>query len=132
MNDYIIINDNDNVAVALRPFAKGEVIHGVTLLDDVPQAHKVALVDIKKGENIIKYGSPIGHATKDILAGNHVHVQNTKTNLNDVFDYEYTPEFCDVKTIDKERTVDVYDRGNGEYGIRNELWIVQLVGCVSG
>ena len=132
MNDYIIINDNDNVAVALRPFAKGEVIHGVTLLDDVPQAHKVALVDIKQGENIIKYGSPIGHATKDIQAGNHVHVQNTKTNLNDVFDYEYTPEFCDVKTISKEKTVDVYDRGNGEYGIRNELWIVQLVGCVSG
>jgi altronate hydrolase len=132
MNDYIIINDNDNVAVALRPFSKGEVIHGVTLLDDVPQAHKVALVDIKQGEDIIKYGSPIGHATKDILAGNHVHVQNTKTNLNDVFDYEYTPDFCDVKTINKEKTVDVYDRGNGEYGIRNELWIVQLVGCVSG
>ena len=132
MNDYIIINDNDNVAVALRPFSKGEVIHGVTLLDDVPQAHKVALVDIKNGENIIKYGSPIGHATTDIKAGNHVHVQNTKTNLNDVFDYEYTPDFCDVKTIDKEKTVDVYDRGNGEYGIRNELWIVQLVGCVSG
>ena len=132
MNDYIIINDNDNVAVALRPFSKGEVIHGVTLLDDVPQAHKVALVDIKQGEDIIKYGSPIGHATKDILAGNHVHVQNTKTNLNDVFDYEYTPDFCDVKTINKEKTVEVYDRGNGEYGIRNELWIVQLVGCVSG
>lgn len=132
MNDYIIINDNDNVAVALRPFSKGEVIHGVTLLDDVPQAHKVALVDIKKGEDIIKYGSPIGHATKDILAGHHVHVQNTKTNLNDVFDYEYTPDFCDVKTINKQKTVDVYDRGNGEYGIRNELWIVQLVGCVSG
>ena len=132
MNDYIIINDNDNVAVALRPFSKGEVICGVTLLDDVPQAHKVALVDIKQGENIIKYGSPIGHATKDISAGNHVHVQNTKTNLNDVFDYEYTPDFCDVKTINKEKTVDVYDRGNGEYGIRNELWVVQLVGCVSG
>ena len=132
MNDYIIINDNDNVAVALRPFSKGEVICGVTLLDDVPQAHKVALVDIKQGENIIKYGSPIGHATKDISAGTHVHVQNTKTNLNDVFDYEYTPDFCDVKTINKEKTVDVYDRGNGEYGIRNELWVVQLVGCVSG
>jgi len=88
MNDFIIINDIDNVAVALRPFSKGEVIAGVTLLDDVPQAHKVALVDIKKDENIIKYGCPIGHATKDIKAGNHVHVQNTKTNLNDVFDYE--------------------------------------------
>ncbi len=132
MNDYIIINDLDNVAVALRPFNKGEVIAGVTLLDDVPQAHKVALVDIKMGEDIIKYGCPIGHATKDILAGNHVHVQNTKTNLNDVFDYEYTPNFVDVKTISKDKTVDVYARSNGEFGIRNELWVVQLVGCVSG
>ncbi|MBO5711340.1 MAG: altronate dehydratase, partial [Acholeplasmatales bacterium] len=132
MNDYIIINDNDNVAVALRPFSKGEIIAGVTLLDDVPQAHKVALVDIAKDENIIKYGSPIGHATKDIKAGNHVHVQNTKTNLNDVFDYEYTPDFADVKTIAKDKTVEVYARKNGEFGIRNELWIVQLVGCVSG
>lgn len=132
MNDYIIINDNDNVAVALRPFSKGEVIANVTLLDDIPQAHKVALVDIKKDENIIKYGCPIGHATKDIKAGNHVHVQNTKTNLNDVFDYEYTPDFANVKTIAKNKTVDVYARKNGEFGIRNELWVVQLVGCVSG
>lgn len=132
MNDYIIINDIDNVAVVLRPFSKGEVVNGVTLLDDVPQAHKVALVDIKEGENIIKYGCPIGHATKDILAGNHVHVHNTKTNLNDVFDYEYSPNFANVKTIAKDKTVDVYARSNGEFGIRNELWIVQLVGCVSG
>ncbi len=132
MNDYIIINDIDNVAVVLRPFSKGEVVNGVTLLDDVPQAHKVALVDIKEGENIIKYGCPIGHATKDILAGNHVHVHNTKTNLNDVFDYEYSPNFANVKTIAKDKTVDVYARSNGEFGIRNELWVVQLVGCVSG
>ena len=132
MNDYIIISNNDNVAVALRPFSKGEIIAGVTLLDDVPQAHKVALVDIAKDENIIKYGCPIGHATKDIKAGNHVHVQNTKTNLNDVFDYEYNPDFANVSTIAKDKTVDVYARKNGEYGIRNELWVVQLVGCVSG
>ena len=132
MNDYIIINDNDNVLVALRPFSKGEVVNGITLLDDVPQAHKVALVDIKENEDIIKYGNPIGHATKDIKKGEHVHVQNTKTNLNDVFDYEYSPTFADVKTIAKDRTVEVYARKNGEFGIRNELWIVQLVGCVSG
>lgn len=132
MNDYIIINDNDNVLVTLRPFVKGEVVNGITLLNDVPQAHKVALVDIEENEDIIKYGNPIGHATKDIKKGEHVHVHNTKTNLNDVFDYEYSPNFVDVKTIAKDRTVEVYARKNGEFGIRNELWIVQLVGCVSG
>ena len=132
MNDYIIINDNDNVLVVLRPFSKGEVVNGITLLDDIPQAHKVALVDIEEGQDIIKYGNPIGHATKAIKKGEHVHVQNTKTNLSDVFDYEYSPNFVDVKTIAKDKTVEVYARKNGEYGIRNELWIVQLVGCVSG
>ncbi len=132
MNDYIIINDNDNVAVVLRPFSKGEKVEGTTLIEDIPQAHKVALRDIKKDENIIKYGCPIGHATQDIKAGSHVHVQNTKTNLNDVFDYEYHPNYSDVKTIKKDKTVEVYARKNGEFGIRNELWIVQLVGCVSG
>lgn len=132
MNDYIIINENDNVAVVLRPFLKGEEVNGVTLLEDIPQAHKVAIKDIKKDEDIIKYGAPIGHATQDIKKGEHVHVHNTKTNLNDVFDYEYHPNFANVKTIKKNATVDVYARKNGEFGIRNELWIIQLVGCVSG
>ncbi len=132
MNDYIIINKKDNVAVALRDFKAGQQIEGITLLEDLPRAHKMALKEIKKGEDIIKYGYPIGHATKDIKAGEHVHVNNTKTNLNDLFNYEYHPQFDVVHTIDKDVNVDVYERENGEYGIRNELWIVQTVGCVSG
>lgn len=132
MNDYIIINQKDNVAVCLRDFKKGEKILDVTLLEDIPRAHKVALVDIKNGSDIIKYGYPIGHATSDIKAGMHVHVNNTKTNLNDLFNYEYHPHFNKVHTIKKDATVDVYVRKNGECGIRNELWIVQTVGCVSG
>ena len=64
MNDYIIINDNDNVAVALRPFSKGEAIHGVTLLDDVPQAHKVALVDIKKVKILLNMAHQLGMQQK--------------------------------------------------------------------
>lgn len=132
MHDYIIINQKDNVAVALRDFKKGEEIAGVVLLEDLPRAHKVAIKDIKVNEDIIKYGYPIGHATKDIAKGEHVHVNNTKTNLNDLFNYEYHPHFDVVTTIKKDVTVDVYERSSGEYGIRNELWIVQTVGCVSG
>ena len=132
MNDYIIIHKADNVAVVLRPHKKGEVVEGVTLLEDIPQAHKVALKDIKKGENIIKYGNPIGHATSDIKAGMHVHVQNVATNLDDVINYKYEPNYPEVLGYKSDRTVDVYERYNGEYGIRNELWIIQTVGCVSG
>ena len=60
----MIINKLDNVEVSLE------------------NGHKYALCDIKKGENIIKYGNPIGHATEDILAGAHVHTHNMKTNLS--------------------------------------------------
>lgn len=132
MKDYIIINEFDNVAVCLRPHTKGEVVEGVTLLDDIPQAHKVALKDIKAGEDVIKYGNPIGHATKDIKKGEHVHTHNVATNLDDVISYEYKPNYPEVLGYKSDRTVDVYERSTGEYGIRNELWIIQTVGCVSG
>ena len=132
MKDYIIINPLDNVAVVLRPFVKGEVVEGVTLLEDIPQAHKVALKDIISGEDVIKYGSPIGHATCDIKTGCHVHTHNVATNLDDVITYTYEPNYPSVLGYKSDRMVDVYERYNGECGIRNELWIVQTVGCVSG
>jgi len=132
MKDYIIINPIDNVAVVLRPFSKGEVVEGVTLLEDIPQAHKVALKDIVCGEDVIKYGSPIGHATSDIKTGCHVHTHNVATNLDDVITYTYEPNYPSVLGYKSDRMVDVYERSTGEYGIRNELWIVQTVGCVSG
>lgn len=132
MKDYIIINEFDNVAVCLRPHTKGEVVEGVTLLDDIPQAHKVALKNIKAGEDVIKYGNPIGHATKDIKKGEHVHTHNVATNLDDVISYEYKPNYPEVLGYKSDRTVEVYERSTGEYGIRNELWIIQTVGCVSG
>ena len=46
--------------------------------DNVPLGHKVALRDLAAGERIIKYGVPIGVATRDIRAGEHVHVHNLK------------------------------------------------------
>lgn len=132
MKDYIIINPSDNVAVVLRPFVKGEVVENVVLLEDIPQAHKVALRLIRSGEDVIKYGSPIGHATTDIEAGKHVHTHNVATNLDDVITYTYEPKYPDVLGYQSDRTVEVYERSTGEYGIRNELWVIQTVGCVSG
>ena len=132
MKDYVIINPLDNVAVVLRPFTKGEKIENVVLLEDIPQAHKIALKQIHQGENVIKYGSPIGHATVDIHAGEHVHTHNVATNLDDVITYSYAPKYPKVLGYKSNRTVDVYERSTGEYGIRNELWVIQTVGCVSG
>ena len=93
--------------------------------------HKYALRDIKKGENIIKYGNPIGHATEDIPAGAHVHTHNVKTNLSGNLEYTYEPVRYELPTEEQGRTFMGYVRENGEVGIRNEIWIVNTVGCVN-
>ena len=97
-------------------------------LDD---GHKYALCDIKAGENIIKYGNPIGHAIVDIAKGEHVHNHNIKTNLSGNLEYTYNPTFYDIETEDKSRTFMGYVRENGDVGIRNDVWIVVTVGCVN-
>ena len=97
-------------------------------LDD---GHKYALCDIKKGEDIIKYGNPIGHATEDIKKGEHVHVHNVKTNLSGNLDYVYEPKSYELPEESRERTFMGYVRANGDVGIRNEIWIVNTVGCVN-
>lgn len=59
---------------------EGEFIGTVLAVSDIPLGHKIALRDIKNGENVLKYGRPIGHAVSDIAKGAHVHVHNLKSN----------------------------------------------------
>lgn len=127
----IIINPIDNVAVALADLNKGEVYEGVTLIEDVKKGHKFALRPIKEGENVIKYGVPIAHATRDIVVGEWVHTHDVATNLSENLEYEYSPVQCDLKPA-KMRQVNVYPRANGDVGIRNEIWVIPTVGCVNG
>ena len=107
----------------------------ITKLDNVEvnieDGHKYAARDIQAGENIIKYGQPIGHATADIKKGEHVHTHNVKTNLSEKLEYTYTPTELKQEKIDTDRTFEGYIRENGEVGIRNDVWIVNTVGCVN-
>ena len=98
---------------------------------NLSDGHKYALRDIKKGENVIKYGNPIGHATEDIKKGEHIHSHNLKTNLSGNISYNYEPVFYEITKEDKSKTFMGYVRKNGEVGIRNEVWIVNTVGCVN-
>ena len=98
---------------------------------NLEDGHKYALRDIKAGENIIKYGNPIGHAIVDIKKGEHVHNHNIKTNLSGNLEYTYEPTFYDIDEEDKSRTFMGYVRENGDVGIRNDVWIVVTVGCVN-
>ena len=98
---------------------------------DLSNGHKYALCDISRGENVIKYGNPIGHATEDIKKGEHIHTHNMKTNLSGVIEYKYTPfEDKSVKVTDIPNFMG-YVRENGDVGIRNDIFIVVTVGCVN-
>ena len=98
---------------------------------NLEDGHKYAIRDIKAGENIIKYGNPIGHAIVDIKKGEHVHNHNIKTNLSGNLEYTYEPTFYDIDEEDKTRTFMGYVRENGDVGIRNDVWIIVTVGCVN-
>ena len=98
---------------------------------NLENGHKYALRDIRAGEPIIKYGSPIGHATQDIAKGEHVHSHNLKTNLDGVLEYTYQPDFRPVVPVESGLTFQGYVRENGDVGIRNDVWIVNTVGCVN-
>ena len=97
---------------------------------DIETGHKEALVDIPEGANVVKYGFPIGHATKAIKKGERVHTDNLKTNLGEKLTYTYEPVSYELPKV-PEYTINAYVRENGEIGIRNDIWIINTVGCVN-
>ncbi len=133
---FIKINPADSVVVCLRNYSKGEEItindKTITVLQDTPVGHKILIKDTKEGENIIKYGYPIGHAKENLTAGQWVNENNLKTNLSGKLTYEYKPVNEKLQIENKNLKFNGYIRANGEVGIRNEIWIVPTVGCVNG
>lgn len=136
MKQFIKIQPQDNVAVTLQdlPAQTNLNVDGeqIVLTEDIVRGHKFALCRIAQGENVVKYGYPIGHTLRDISAGEHVHTHNVKTNLSDINEYKYQPEQNTINQHKADRDVLIYRRKHGEIGIRNELWIVPTVGCVVG
>ena len=92
---YLKINPADSVVVCLQAKKQGDIIEAdgkqITVLQDTPAGHKVLICDKKKGEDIIKYGYPIGHAREDLKAGQWVNENNLKTNLSGTLEYTYNP-----------------------------------------
>ena len=79
----IRIDPKDNVAVAIREIKAGEVVAGIQgleirILEDILRNHKVALADIPEDFPVVKYGEPIGLASRNIRAGEWVHTHNLK------------------------------------------------------
>ena len=110
--DTFRINEKDNVCV------------------DLETGHKIALRNILKDEDIIKYGFSIGIATENINSDTRVHTENMKTKLDGILDYEYNPDFIPLTPVPAFE-IDAFVRKNGEIGIRNDIWIIPTVGCVN-
>ncbi len=100
---------------------------------DLTDGHKYARQDLREGDLIIKYGNPIGHATAPIRKGEHIHTHNMKTNLSGIIEYSYTPRedtSCETPATDVPYFMG-FVRPNGDVGIRNDIFIVNTVGCVN-
>ena len=76
----ITLDVRDNIAIATADLHVGEVVTlgavSLTIRDDVPRGHKVALASLALGADVIRYGEIIGATTKDVGVGDHVHVHN--------------------------------------------------------
>ncbi|NJP40884.1 altronate dehydratase [Oscillospiraceae bacterium HV4-5-C5C] len=135
----IHIRPEDNVAVVSRPFSRGTEVwldgQSLTLAADLPQGHKVALRPVAAGQPVIKYGAPIGLALTQIQPGQWVHTHNLHSGLSGERAYAYQPLLKETPTAaaarPRLRTFQGIRRLDGQVGIRNEIWILPLVGCVN-
>ena len=138
MQDFIKINEKDNVVVAINTILRGETVsvemsgqeRQITAREEIPAGHKMAVCDIPAGGEVIKYGYRIGNAKEDIRAGAWIHIHNVGTALGDLLEYSYEPVEAEEK-----RTEDVtfmgFNRPDGKAGVRNEIWVIPTVGCVN-
>lgn len=131
MKQILRIHPSDNVAVALLPLSKGTQVENVVLATDVPAGHKIALVAIASGQPVIKYGFAIGHATRDILPGEHLHTHNVASDLHADLDAATYKSKVVNPVKASEKTFLGYRRPNGKAAVRNDVWIIPTVGCVN-
>lgn len=139
MQDFLKINPNDKVIVALNTLPAGRVVEttddsgaplSVTAIEEIPAGHKMALYDIPEGGDVIKYGYRIGNAKEPIKAGAWIHTHNVKTALGELLTYTYEPVEVEEKTTE-DVTFQGFMRPDGRAGVRNDIWIMPTVGCVN-
>ena len=161
MREYIRIHEKDNVIVALMELKPGMEVPAdgrvIRVLEPIPAGHKMAIADILESGEVVKYGCRIGIAKEKIAAGSWVHTHNVITALGELAEYTYEPmqaaaafqrgagmesgadtgsEVSDVNDVKlaggaKKTVFDGFVRGDGKVGIRNDVWIIPTVGCVS-
>ena len=125
----IILSGLDNVAVACQPILSGEALaNGALAVEKIDQGHKVSIVPIKSGDEVVKYGQAIGRATQGIGIGQHVHSHNLAFFDDRLSAGGHAPPIL-ATDEDKHRTFMGYRRPDGRAGTRNFIGILASVNC---
>jgi len=124
MSSTVRLSEQDNVAVAVKPLDIGEA----GAVEAIPQGHKLALADIKRGAPVYKYAQVIGYAAEDIAAGAHVHTHNLEfRNVSAV--YDFSTNLREVTPVATPDTFIGYRRPTGKVGTRNYIAVLTSVNC---
>jgi altronate hydrolase len=129
----LLLREHDDVAVATRELAAGEVLRHdgreLTVRATVPRGHKIAVHDLVEGAPIHKYGQVIGRTTTAVRAGEHVHAHNLGMAAVD-HEYEFGTAVTPIPpATGGMRTFQGYRRSDGRVGTRNYIGIVTSVNC---
>ena len=131
----IRLHARDNVGIARRPLQAGSVLAGADgfrspCVDFVTDGHKFALEDIRVGAALRRYGEIIGFATKNIVAGAHVHSHNLAVQ-DFKREYEFALETSSPPVVPpaQRRTFNGYRRTDGRVGTRNYIAVISTVNC---
>ncbi|REJ67889.1 MAG: altronate dehydratase [Planctomycetota bacterium] len=131
-HELLRLHADDNVAVATRPLSAGQVVHcgelTLTLAEEVPLGHKVAVAAIDEGSLVIKYGHPIGIATAAIAPGQHVHSHNLTAGEHRL-DAAASSAIPPPPEPLADRTFEGFRRGSGRAGTRNYVAVISTVNC---
>lgn len=140
MSDYPAlyrVSPNDSVAVALTDLTPGQTValahQSITIGAEIPAGHKVSMRPHGPGDAVVKYGAPIGRATADIQTGDWVHSHNLASALEGDLS-RASPDISfngPLPPSPSGPVIKAYRRTDGRVAIRNEIWIIATVSCVS-
>jgi altronate hydrolase len=123
----ILLHPDDDVAICRTQMMSGMTVDGLRIKGLIPSGHKVALRNIATGEAVRRYNQIIGFASKQIMAGDHVHTQNLVMG-----EFERDFEFsADVKPDLVKQSAEFMGirRATGQVATRNYIGILSSVNC---
>jgi len=129
----VVLNESDDVAVALRALKPGEEIalpdgRALKVAGAVPKGHKVALKVIAKGTGVKKYAQLIGFASTEIDSGEHIHTHNLEFRNTDQ-SYDFSVDKREPPTAVGAETFKGFVRQDGRVGTRNYIAVISSVNC---